>query len=721
MKMNKKHLLSTSFALAALAYSYQAQAQHDMRAFLSGDGLDFIAKEAPSYIPDVFHPPAVQKSFACMDFEQRDTTIHFNVEDLDISMPVDGRIRIDLEFSGDAQGTLYADDVYACFGEVTCQDSLDIRTASAAFEYELTVENGQARVTPISNEFSLAPEDFSFELGGCGFTGTALTSAVSFTEGWLLSFLENKVISMAEENLGPMLEDMLGGFQFAGTVGIADYSASLAGLQLADGGLALQIAASLNDRYAPAACVQDYDRGGPLDLQGDAPALSGADASHANLAVNMGLLNKGLYTVWRRGLMCLSDEHVAALGVHLDLDTIGVLLPGFPAGTEFSFKLTTTDYPRVRPSSASDALGAEVTLEISGLMIDLHGDRPDGTRNTMHVEIDLDARAAIGIDPASNSIMAQVLGADITRMVMEDERKATDDGFDVARMTQMIHDHILPAMLEEMGPIPMTGPAFAYGDYAVILRKLSTNDAYLSAGIDLFRVPENDSNAPNTQIVDSPTGTSNPHTAILRVGGSDPEIPSELLQYQVTVNGEAQPLSFMREFKVGVMGKTATYDVSVAAVDLSGNVDPSPSQISMLVDGVVPHVGIAGPRTRRGDEGAIAINWTLSDDTTPAEDLSVRAEIYELEDPADALSARLIETQELGKGATSTSVELEKVGGVYRVEIHAVDRAGNDSKVSVLLTIASTGGCSVGGSAGTGGLLLLALGLLAVRRRRDAL
>ena len=136
----------------------------------------------------------------------------------------------------------------------------------------------------------------------------------------------------------------------------------------------------------------------------------------------------------------LTDQHVAALGVHLDLTTVGVMLPGFPAGTDFSFELTTTDYPRVRPSTASDSLGSEVTLEISGLIIDLHGDRPDGTRNTLHVEIDLNARAAIGIDPASNSIMAQIMGAEITKMVMEDERKATGDGFDVARMTQMVQD-----------------------------------------------------------------------------------------------------------------------------------------------------------------------------------------------------------------------------------------------------------------------------------------
>ena len=42
----------------------------------------------------------------------------------------------------------------------------------------------------------------------------------------------------------------------------------------------------------------------------------------------------------------------------------------------------------------------------------------------------------------------------------------------------------------EMGPMPLTGPTFAFDNYAAILRNMSTSDAYMSAGIDLFKVPE---------------------------------------------------------------------------------------------------------------------------------------------------------------------------------------------------------------------------------------
>jgi MYXO-CTERM domain-containing protein len=306
-------------------------------------------------------------------------------------------------------------------------------------------------------------------------------------------------------------------------------------------------------------------------------------------------------------------------------------------------------------------------------------------------------------------------------MDIRDEAAATDDGFDVARIRQLVSDAILPKVLEEMEPIPVSGSVFSFGDFAVIMRSLTTNKAYLAAGVDLFHAPDNDTSAPDTQILSAPATISNPHDAVLKLGGSDAEIPSELLQYVATIDGvEAEP-SFLGELKVGEVGTTATYEVRVAAMDLAGNVDPTPATASVTVDGVAPFVMVQGARRRSGEEGPVQLGWNMSDDTTADEALRVRVEIYDVEDPTDILSARLIDTQELGAGASSTTVELEQVGGLYRVEVHVLDEAGNDSQSSLLLQIASSGGCSVGGSGNSGAtsFLLLLLGLVGLRRRRN--
>ncbi|MCP4446112.1 MAG: hypothetical protein GY811_12315 [Myxococcales bacterium] len=709
----------SSIALASVALAGTANAQHEVQAYLSQEGLDFIADEAPGYIPSVFEAPKFVQELGCMEFEQRNTTINLNIDDVRISMPEDGRVRVDIEFSGGADGELYVDDLYACLGEVTCRDSLDIRNGSASFDYELAVRDGQAVVLPRHSEIHLLPESVEFNLADCGMTGDALTAGIGFAEDWILGFLNGKMGDIADGYVAPLLENMLDGFRTTGSLAIASYGAEIADLEVENDGVFLRMAADVSDNFAPDACIAEYDNGGPLDFDGPQPNLSAPGASHASLAVNLGLANRGLYTFWRRGLLCLSDDHLRALGVELDLNMIGAMLPGFPAGTEIGFEMKMTDYPKVVPSASQDS---QITLKIDGLMLDLHGDRPDGTRKTLNAEIDIEVTATVGIDPSSNSIFAGLDNAQVTRMVIKDERDATGSGFDVARILQMLHNHILPGLLHEVGALPLTGPAFSFEGYAVILRELQTSDAFLTAGVDLFRVPESDNNAPDTQIVSFPTGPVNPHTAEISVSGSDTQIPSELLQYEMSINGVKQEASFMHTFKIGEIGATDTYFVEVAAVDLSGNVDPTPDTVELTVDGIVPHVAIAGARTREADQGPVAIDWSVSDDVSAPADMNIRLEVYVLDDPADALSARLIDTQELGKGATNTTVHLEQVGGIYRVEVHAVDQAGNDSKSSLLLTIPSSGGCSVGGSAGAGNmsLLLLALGALFIRRRREA-
>ena len=711
-----KPIFIASAALACLLGSVApAHAQHDVRAFLSESGVEFIENNASAFVPTVIEPLPYTKALGCMDFEQRDTVVNLHLDKLDIQMPADDRVRVALDLSIDVQGELYVDDLYACFGEVTCQDSMSLRSASAIVDLNLEIVDGQPRVSIRDVEINLDPDNFEFSLDGCGVTGSALTGVVGFAKNWLLYFAELQLASIAEDNLAPMIESLIAGMSMDGSYA----SASIEDLNFPNNGINLAAQAVIKEKYEAAECIREYDDGGPQPETGDAPPnLASVGTSDLNVAVNLGLLNQGLYAVWHRGLMCLSDGHLAELGVDLELETITAMLPGFPAGSTLGMEFRFTHYPRVKGTSSEDA---ELTVVIEGFELDLHGDKPDGERNTLHAELDLEATARVAVDPASNAIFVQLVGAEITRMKIKDERAATGTGYDVARIQQLVHDAILPRLLEKIGTIPVSGSVFAVANFAVLLRSMSTNRAYLSAGIDLFRVPDNDQNAPDTQILSAPTATTNPREAVVRLGGTDAEIPEELLQYLVSVNGVERPLSFIREATIGEVGKTDTYQVQVAAVDMAGNVDASPATATVTVDGIVPFVMINGARNRSADEGPVEISWTMNDDLTASSALAVRVDIFDLEDPSDTLSARLIETQELAAGTTSTTVELAKVGGVYRVEVHAIDEAGNDSQSSLLLGIASTGGCSVGGQGRSGGLLmLLALGLLYWRRRTVA-
>ncbi len=708
--MHKTYVTAALFASLCMGTALRtANAQHDVRVFLSEDGIREVEKQAPSYVPAVLFPPTLTKSIGCMDFEQRDSVVNFSVEALDIVLVSETRISMEIVFSLGISGQLL---VNGCVS-ASCQDTINVESGHAILDFDLSVVGGEAQVTTRNVDLDIRPNEFAFGLDECGLTGTAVTNAVEFGEGWILEFVLEKVEEFAQDSIDPLLEDLLAGLSMHSSF----VDASVQDMYFPNNGISLTADVSFPIPFENDSCTAEFDVPAPGRAQGaSVPNLQGPDAAELNVAVNLGLINNAFYSFWRTGLLCLNEQRIAALGVDLDLSIAGALLPGFPAGTTFGLDLKLSDYPKI---SAENAEGARVTVSIAGLQIDLHGDRPDGSRNTLQVEVSVDATALIVVDPATNTLFAQLEAAEITKLAIADEREAANEGFDVAGIQHLVHDGLLPAILEELGPIPVTGSVFAALDYSVILRSVQTNKAYLSAGIDVFRAPKDDTAAPDTQIV-FPEGISNPHTAAIRMRGFDAEIPSELLRFEIRVDGESLPMSIMSEIKIGEFGKTRTYDVEIAAVDLAGNVDPTPSTGQLLVDGIIPTVTLAGARVLNADEGATTFRWSLGDDVTEVQEIAVLAKVYKVENPSDALSARLLETAELAPGATQFEVDLSGKGGLYRVEIVATDKAGNEGVSSFLLTSACPGGCSVGNSrSGLGtAFFLLGLALVAAGRRR---
>jgi hypothetical protein len=233
---------------------------------------------------------------------------------------------------------------------------------------------------------------------------------------------------------------------------------------------------------------------------------------------------------------------------------------------------------------------------------------------------------------------------------------------------------------------------------------------------DLFRIPDEDPGAPETTILDYPRQLVSPAEAIVQVSGTDGLIPTELLQYQVTVNDEARPASYIKRVNIGEVGASGTYKVKVAALDLSGNADGSPANVEIEVDGVAPEVVVDGERTRRMGEGeggkSTELTWRMEDDYTAAEELTARIELYLITDPSDLLAVEHVRTIDLSAGATSGTIEVEP-GALYRAELHVADAVGNET-VSAILLDASTedGGCSAAGG-GAGGALTILLALVA--------
>src|SRR5262249_52940330 len=152
------------------------------------------------------------------------------------------------------------------------------------------------------------------------------------------------------------------------------------------------------------------------------------------------------------------------------------------------------------------------------------GNLPDGTQKKIDMGLDVEATAAIGIDPWSNAVVATPTAVDIKRMEM-DQVYAEETGFDVTRMKQVLNDFVIPKMLNKMGTMALTGPVFAKGEFAVILRAIGNNQAYVTLNADLFKIPTDDIGAPETSIIAWPFDTVAPKDAVVQVSAVDGMIP----------------------------------------------------------------------------------------------------------------------------------------------------------------------------------------------------
>jgi len=714
---------SLTALIAALALAPSTASAHQTVGWISPSGLDFVAEQVPSYVPDHLAPPAItQQLFTCLGrpvtATQRDTQVDVQVNRFKLSVPRDGVLRLDLGLSVWANGELYVDNPYACFGEATCQDDLSIWDAGAVIDFDVSVDAaGRPRVRLAKVDLQLLPDDIYFALSDCAIDDV-VNWVVDFGKDWFLDFLLDKVEEIAAAQLEPMLEEMLAGFtSYQGSLGIASFRAQLDDIDARTSGVTLGADVDIYNDYPAATCI-GHDPGEPGSHSGSAPNFASGMQSHLGVAVNLGLVDDALYQVWRNGLVCLDQDGLANLGFELPVDLITGLLPGFVPGTTLTLEASLAEPPRVSSRDGSDA---ELTLTIRGMTVDLTGHIPDGTTRGLHVELDASATASVAVDPSINALVLQIGGASIDRFVMEDQVGATEMGFDAARLREVIEKRMMPRILDQLGRMPMTGPVFNFADYYLLLRQVRTSSSHLIANADLFRAPANDHTAPGTALVGRPGALANPTTALFRVRGQDDLVPEDLLRYRVVVNGEARPPSWVKQFTVGEAGVTATYDVAVSALDLAGNEDPTPERASVTVDGIAPAIKLLGERHRELSDTRVHFEWSMSDDLTAAAAMTAHVALYRVDDASDWTSNHLVGTVVMAPGQTACELDLEP-GALYRVEVSVTDEAGNQSTASMMTELAGGGGCSAGGGRGSAGLgLLLGLAaLLAMRRRRAA-
>lgn len=719
-----------AISFVALLLAPAVAAAHPVKTRLAQSGVEFLGDELARLIPPYFEPSAFTTVLAdpcpgerAITFTQFNTGMSLDVSRFNLSVTPVGMLRLDADVAVHAAGEATIDNLYACFGEELCDDTLAITAGRVVIELDAWLDGAQQpRVAVAFVDFIADEDDVRLTFSNCTIDSVS-NWLVSSAKGWILETVLAKVEVTARDSLAPALERFLGGFGQAGTsIASSRFSSVMTGLDLSPTGLAVAVDADISSPLGVAACVSGGDPGEPASHDGLAPALGTEAAPHLAVAVNLGLVDDALYHFWREGLLCLSPDALRAYGVELDLAAVGTMLPGFPAGTTFSLRATVTVPPRVQAMADE---GVSLRLLVHGLEADLVATPPGEPERTLHLSLDVSAAGAMLLDPESNALSMAMDSVTLDRLEVADGIGLDALGFDFARVEALLEDRVLPELLAGLGEVPVIGSVFGVAGYHLIPRRLRTTDGWLVAKADIFRAPEGDIFAPDTFFAELPAGPVRPTDAALRLEGVDGQVPTELLRYRVTVDGVRRAPTAITSVRLGEPGRTATYRVEVSAIDLAGNTDPTPATADVTVDGLAPLVEITDGPNGVLDTARPMLEWTASDDLTPASGLVAHVEVSRL---STGGSRELEQEFVLVAGETKLRLELEP-GVAYLVSLRVHDAAGNRGSASRAFSVsadasdANTGcACSIGArgshSAAGGALLCVGLALLLVRRRR---
>lgn len=700
-------------------------AGHPIGARLTAGGLDFIEGQVGKFLPMAFYPANITKQvFSCpgddATVNQVGSAVALHLDSLDLSLPSPGRIRVDAVISGQLSGELRLTKVVACAGSINCFDRVQIRGVRITAELGVSVTGGMPDAELIDLEVTADANDLEVEIYECGLAGSITTAVVSKVKDAVFDQLLAYGNDLAMEKLPPMLDETLAGvgaLKFSGSIPQASIDAQLASLEITTGGIEMRAELDASASGDMNACLGGLeDPGDPEPPSAAMPEL--ARDAHVGVGLSASLINETIYQVWRAGFMCVTDDLLAIVGVELDTAEMSALLPGVPLGSRMSFGMRFAKPPTV---TFYDGENATVGIEMTGMTATIDLVSPDGDRTQIDATIDAEATAEIRLVPGANVMTMRLVSAHVGRMEITDETGADALGMDFGRIRTLVETTVLPAVGEMLGEVPLTGSVFGeFEGMYVILKELRTTDAFLVAGIDLFAAPEDDETAPETTIDERPNRPVRPEDAIVRVSGIDAEVPSTLLQFEITSGGVRQDPTFLGELKVGRVGESGVYQVEVRAIDLAGNTDGSPARTEVTVDGIPPTMQMNDAPIGSGHGPNPFFRWDMDDDMTAPGSLAPRIEIFKI----DGHSSEPIDEVVLAPGATETSLPTLE-NGTYRAIVIISDAVGNEASDARIFTVGdgqSVGlGCATGGSGrtgiGAGSLWLLALAVLALRRR----
>jgi long-chain fatty acid transport protein len=689
------------FATSALLVTLPNLAQaEDLALTIRPSGLSQIADAARQFFPEeIALETTIEKQLVNCPFTEEDTVATVDnivaaVEWNDLALRVEGgMLVVDANIDFNVGANLSAVNFYACFGSIQCDASFSTTGLDIVANLALmTGEDGRVTLANSNVDVHLDMTDFALDVEGCAL-GNLVELVTDFMGNWVLDKLEDRL----EAKLGDVMTERVAGLDFVLPEQIDRngflLEPNLNQLQL-DDTQGIQILGDVS--VAGPAGPVPFDE---IEASSEALPASFSDGGIA-IAASDSLVSKSLAEAYHAGLF---DAPLSEAIPTIELSQEGLSQKlGLPPGTTVDVRLLLGAAPTVA-FGRGDA-GARVALP--DVRIDITTNSPNNAEGTMSVQagIVLDARFVV-TDGA--------LGIRVEDLLLEELKIAVGTSTiepDPVRIQRFIRDVGVPMLSARLSNLPIAPVLQPMEGAFVWMRGLETEGGWLRMGVDLVLPDLNDNVAPETSLPEIQIVAAG--LAAVPVAGTDDTTPRELLRYMAWLDGEAltEEPTFLESVRFSAAD--GEHVLEVAALDLNGNIDDTPSRLDLIVDGTAPELVVESFPSAVVADGVVTASWRATDDRGTAK---TRWEIR------IAGSDSVKEIVASGDGGANGTLEVQDLSGseLYVLHLIAEDEAGNTTSKEYGFAMEQGGGCSVAGTGdGTWFFGLLLLAMVVGRRRR---
>jgi len=567
--------------LLALPAHADAPSAPDVAAQISPAGLRFVAQEVPRYLPSVFHAPGFTSQLVDCPFTDHDTdltvsnmTTGVTISDLSIT-PTTDRLTVRIVARASGLASLRVTRPYACVGyPLECRAGFQIARAVATGRFSPTLQGGAVKLRDPDVELQLTKQDLTIEVSDCGFVGTLLNLVLPLFKGYIVDQATSELEGLVRDQVPPRVEALLSGMTRAsGQVPGFTVQGSLTSVTTRSRGV--QVGARIDiEPDAQAACP--LPAAPPPPLSG-APA-PGSHAEHVGLALSRAALAKAVLALWRGGGLCATTAQLRDMGLPHELPGWGAFLLGLSGSAGLSLHTHTAPRLELLPGQ-----GAQVRAILDGVRLVIDGSGPNGP-TSVTATATVSAEAGARIDPESRAVVLDVRAVQISDLALS----ATDPTglrLQPALARTLVQGLVAPLVEQQLsgralGPQVLHESGGLLDPYYLDLTRGVTDAEHVYLYASVFRRPDWDVTPPQTSL--APGGAVAAHLRLVATG-QDSGTPSGLLRYRWRVDGGAWSAASFAPSHSATLAP-GPHVIEVVALDLNGNVDPSPARLELDVD-----------------------------------------------------------------------------------------------------------------------------------------